>query len=150
MTPVVAEGVGVPDGEVDGEVELDGEVEADAEPEGDGLPDGLLLVEGDGLGEPDAGQVWVRLKKSAVPVITAVAPVNVQPAGVTIQAFEVCGPPLSKLPGLAALVIVTLPFAPKLAVTDTKSPLTLCWPGRTNTQTSWPANGPPPWFASHS
>jgi len=107
---------------------------------------------GDGVGdvEPDDGQVWVRLKKSPVPVISAVAPTSVQPAGVTIQAFAVSGPPLLKLPGLAANVIVLVPFAPKSAVNDTKSPLVPCSPGSTKTHTSEPANGPPPWFAEQS
>jgi len=100
--------------------------------DGGGLDGGGL----DGGGLDDAGHVWVRLKKLAVPVITAVAPTKVRPAGVTIHAFDVCGPPLSKLPGLAALVMVTVPLAPKSAVTDTKSPLTLCIPGSTKTQTS--------------
>ena len=109
---------------------------------GSGLGEGVGLVD-----EPDDGQVWVRLKKSPVPVISAVAPTNVQPAGVTIQAFAVSGPPLSKLPGLAANVIVVVPFAPKSAVSDTKSPLVSCSPGRTKTHTSEPANGPQPWFA---
>jgi hypothetical protein len=141
----------VPEMELDGEVDPDDDVELDDEPgaDGDVDPDGGVegggLVDGDGLGEPDAGQVWVRLKKSADPVIRAVAAVNVQPAGVTIHAFAVAGPPSAKLPGSSAVLMVTVPLAPKVALTDAKSPLVACWPGRTNTHTSWSANGPPPW-----
>jgi len=142
VTPVDSEDPG----DVDVEVEPDGDTlddgELDGEPDGDGDVDGEPDGDGDGLDM--AGQVWVRTKKSAVPVITALAPVRVQPAGVTTQAFDVAGPPLEKLPGSAELVIVTVPLAPKSATTDTKSPLPLWFPGRTNTQTSWPVNGPPP------
>lgn len=127
-------------------IEPDGEADAEAEGEGEGELE--RLGDGDGLGEPDAGQVWVRLKKSAVPVISAAAPAKVQPAGVTIHAFDVSGPPLAKLPASVAAVMVTLPLAPKSAVTDTKSPLVSCCPGKTKTQMSLPCNGPPPWFAS--
>jgi len=126
------------DGDVLDEGEPDGEPDGELDGDGDGEPDG----DGDGLDE--AGHVCVRLKKLAVPVISAVAPTRVSPAGVTIQAFEVAGPPLEKLPGSAALVMVTVPSAPKSAVTETKSPLVPWLPGSTKTHTSWPANGPPP------
>jgi hypothetical protein len=88
------------------------------------------------------------VKKLAVPVITAVALTKVQPASVTIQAFAAAGPPLAKLPGSRAAVMVLVPLAPKSAVTDTKSPLTSCEPGRMKIQTSLPGYGPPPWFGS--
>src|SRR5258708_2058792 len=80
--------------------------QAAAEAEGEGAGPVERLGDGVGLGDADDGQVWVRLKKSAVPVMSAVAPTRVQPAGVTIQAFDVAGPPLEKLPGLLAAVIV--------------------------------------------
>jgi hypothetical protein len=148
VTPVDSEGTGA----VDVDVELDGDTlddgDVDGEPDGEDDVDGE--VDGDGDGLDVAGHVCVRLKKSAVPLISAVAPLRVNPAGVTIHAFDVAGPPLEKLPGSADAVMVTVPFAPKSAVTDTKSPLTLWLPGRTKTHTSWPGNGPPPWFGSQA
>jgi hypothetical protein len=105
-----------PDGpaDVDGPagwlIDGDGLADMDALAEADGLADSL--VDGEGLGLPDAGQVWVRLKNRAVPVMVAVAPVSVQPAGVTIHALLVAGPPLEKLPGFAVAVMVMGPFMP--------------------------------------
>ncbi|HEY2791037.1 MAG TPA: hypothetical protein VGJ28_01695 [Micromonosporaceae bacterium] len=46
------------------------------------------------------------MNEFAVPVIVAVAPVSVQPAGVMIQALLVAGPPFEKLFGSVAVVIV--------------------------------------------
>jgi hypothetical protein len=141
------------DGLGDGELLKDSDGLGDGEPleDSDGLGDGEPLVDADGLGDgpgPEAGQVWVRLKKDADPVMDAVALFRVQPDGVVIHAFEVAGPPLAKSPGSPAAVIVIVPWPPKSAVTDVKSPLLECWPGRTNTHTSSPIYGPPPWLAS--
>jgi hypothetical protein len=92
------------------------------EGEADALAEGVIDAEG--LGEPEAGQVCVRLNFSAVPVITAEAAVRIEPAGVTTKAFDVAGPPLEKLFGLAAAVIVIVSVL-KVAVSETKSPLIL-------------------------
>jgi hypothetical protein len=109
------------------------DVVGDSESEGAGV--------GDSVPPPPAGQVWVRLNFSAVPVTTAVAPVRVHPAGVMIQALLV---PLSVTMSPPSVGMVSEPFAPKTAVTETKSPTLSCSPGRTKTHTSLSAKGPPP------
>jgi len=97
-----------PDGpaDVDGPagwlIDGDGLADMDALAEADGLADSL--VDGEGLGLPDAGQVWVRLKNLAVPVMVAVASFSVHPAGVMIHALLVADAlPLEKLPGFDRL-----------------------------------------------
>src|SRR5918993_57218 len=125
-----------------------GLVSTGVEPSGEPGEDGGG-VDGDGVSSPPAGQVWVRLNVAAVPVMTAVAPVSVHPAGVAIHALLA---PLSVTiapPSAGIVRVTTPPGVPNVAVTETKSPVSLP-PGRTNTQTSAPACGPPPKFGSQS
>jgi hypothetical protein len=125
-----SEALGDSDGLDDGELlgESDGLGDSEALGDSDGLGETEALGDTDGLGDgftPEAGQVWVRLNLVSVPVIVAVAPSSVQPAGVVIHAFDVAGPPLAKSVGFAADVIVIDPWLPKSAVTDEKSPVLL-------------------------
>src|SRR5437899_2025531 len=65
-----------------------------------------------------------------------------------MNALDVAGPPLEKFPGLAAAVMVTGPLTLNVAVSETKSPLSACMPGKTKTQTSELGYGPPPKLVS--
>lgn len=118
---VDSEGPGEPMGEVDALVDGDSEP-----PSGEMLTLGLglgLLELGLGLGEPLAGHVCVRLKCAfsagvPVPVMLAVPPVNVQPAGVAAQALLV---PFT-ITTVAFTSCRTFDWSLKVTVTVTKSP----------------------------
>src|SRR5205814_5447607 len=105
---------------------------------------GLAVRVGDGVGVPSvdpplAGQVCDSTKKSflsvAAPVTSAVPLSSVQPAGVSANALLV---PLSSMIPAAPTVTVCPPEKCSVSETNTRG-----LSGRTNSQPSLPATGPP-------
>ena len=89
--------------------------------------------------------MWASTKDWAVPEITAVAPVSVQPAGSRMKAR--LAPSLSTIslfgvPGIARVTVP--PGVLNVVESDWKMPLVSGSPGRSNTQVSSSGKGPPP------
>ncbi|GAA1410669.1 hypothetical protein GCM10009662_49810 [Catellatospora coxensis] len=122
-------GEGSPDGGVDGSGSADADGSGAGEPDGSGATGGRTV--------PSAGQVRASTNSGAVPVISAFAPVRVQPSGTAIQALLVFARSTMPPPSAGTTALASVPSGVlNVAVTLTKSPVLAWSPGSLNTQTS--------------